>query len=101
MKNFVHCPEFLLLKRRPEHVKDADNILLSEISNHMIDNKHDYDDNDHEIYVFSLATGHSHKCILKIMILSATIRTSSRVKFWLFENYLSPSFKSSIRCIRS
>ena len=37
------------------------------------------------------------KCLLKIMMLSVTKRTSSRLKFWLFENYLSPSFKSSAR----
>jgi UDP-glucose:glycoprotein glucosyltransferase len=34
---------------------------------------------------------------LKIMMLSVTKRTSSKVKFWLFENFLSPSFKASAR----
>ena len=32
---------------------------------------------------------------LKIMMLSVVKRTSGKVKFWLLENFLSPSFKSS------
>ena len=31
--------------------------------------------------------------LLRIMMLSVTRQTSMPVKFWLFENYLSPSFK--------
>jgi UDP-glucose:glycoprotein glucosyltransferase len=33
--------------------------------------------------------------LLRIMMLSVTKRTSMPVKFWLFENYLSPTFKRS------
>jgi UDP-glucose:glycoprotein glucosyltransferase len=33
--------------------------------------------------------------LLRIMMLSVTKRTSAPVKFWLFENYLSPTFKAS------
>lgn len=95
MKDFVHRPEFLLVRRRPEYIKGADNVLLGDISNPIADNKND--DNDDIIHVFSLATGHLYERLLKIMMLSVTKRTSSRVKFWLFENYLSPSFKSSAR----
>lgn len=47
------------------------------------------------IHVFSLATGHMYERLLRIMMLSVTKRTSAPVKFWLFENYLSPSFKAS------
>jgi len=47
------------------------------------------------IHVFSLATGHLYERFLKIMMLSVTKRTSMKVKFWLFENYLSPTFKAS------
>lgn len=32
---------------------------------------------------------------LRIMMLSVSRHSSRRVKFWLFENYLSPSFKHS------
>lgn len=46
------------------------------------------------IHVFSLATGHMYERLLRIMLLSVTKRTSAPVKFWLFENYLSPTFKT-------
>lgn len=49
------------------------------------------------VHVFSLATGHAYERLLKIMMLSVTKRTTSPVKFWLFENFLSPSFKSSAK----
>lgn len=42
------------------------------------------------VHVFSLATGHAYERLLKIMMLSVTRRTSSPVKFWLFEN-VSPN----------
>jgi UDP-glucose:glycoprotein glucosyltransferase len=48
---------------------------------------------DDRIHVFSLATGHMYERLLRIMMLSVTKRTSKPVKFWLFENYLSPTFK--------
>lgn len=46
------------------------------------------------IHVFSLATGHMYERLLRIMMLSVVKRTSVKVKFWLFENYLSPTFKN-------
>jgi len=55
-------------------------------------------DNQNEeetIHVFSLATGHAYERLLRIMMLSVTKRASTKVKFWLFENFLSPSFKAS------
>lgn len=52
-------------------------------------------DGDDVVHVFSLATGHLYERFLKIMMLSVTKRTSSKVKFWLFENFLSPTFKTS------
>jgi hypothetical protein len=45
------------------------------------------------IHVFSLATGHAYERLLRIMMLSVSKRTKSPLKFWLFENYLSPTFK--------
>jgi UDP-glucose:glycoprotein glucosyltransferase len=50
-------------------------------------------DGDGKIHVFSLATGHMYERLLRIMMLSVTKRSSMPVKFWLFENYLSPTFK--------
>jgi UDP-glucose:glycoprotein glucosyltransferase len=47
------------------------------------------------IHVFSLATGHLYERFLKIMMLSVVKRASMPVKFWLLENFLSPSFKDS------
>jgi Glucosyltransferase 24/Thioredoxin-like domain/UDP-glucose:Glycoprotein Glucosyltransferase len=49
------------------------------------------------IHVFSLASGHLYERFLKIMMLSATKRSpSSKLKFWLIENFLSPQFKETI-----
>lgn len=51
-------------------------------------------DDDDKIHVFSLATGHMYERLLRIMMLSVSRQSSRRVKFWLLENYLSPSFKA-------
>jgi UDP-glucose:glycoprotein glucosyltransferase len=51
------------------------------------------EEDDNRIHVFSLATGHLYERFLRIMMLSATKQTSRPIKFWLFENYLSPRFK--------
>ncbi|CAM9347814.1 unnamed protein product [Chrysoparadoxa australica] len=53
------------------------------------------DDQDETIHIFSLASGHLYERFLKVMMLSVVKRTSSPVKFWLLENYLSPAFKAS------
>ncbi|CAB9500382.1 UDP-glucose:glycoprotein glucosyltransferase [Seminavis robusta] len=88
MKDFVNRGELLLVQRRKGHEKaklfSSDALSKSE-------------DEDEVINVFSLATGHLYERFLKIMMLSVTRRTSTKVKFWLFENFLSPSFKSSAR----
>ena len=49
------------------------------------------------VHVFSLATGALYERMLKIMMLSVRKRTSGPVKFWLFENYLTPEFKNDAR----
>lgn len=87
MQDFVNKGELLIVKRRPGHAKtslfDENDLSLPTGGE------------DDVIHVFSLATGHLYERFLKIMMLSVTKRTSSKVKFWLFENFLSPSFKSS------
>lgn len=84
MNDFVSRSSILLLKRRPGYEKAS---LFYDDEGKEVD--------DDVINVFSLATGHLYERFLKIMMLSVTKRTSSKVKFWLFENFLSPSFKES------
>ena len=91
MKDFVNKGELLVLRRRPGF-EDA-SIFHDE--HDIVTTKTDED----VINVFSLATGHLYERFLKIMMLSVTKRTSSKVKFWLFENFLSPTFKSSARAM--
>jgi UDP-glucose:glycoprotein glucosyltransferase len=79
MKDFLGKGELLIVKRRKGYEKAT---LF-------------YD--EEVINVFSLATGHLYERFLKIMMLSVTKRTSSKVKFWLFENFLSPTFKASAK----
>ena len=77
--------ETLLVKRKPGYEK----------ASLFYDDKNDDTKDDDVVHVFSLATGHLYERFLKIMILSVTKRTSTKVKFWLFENFLSPTFKAS------
>jgi UDP-glucose:glycoprotein glucosyltransferase len=92
MKDFVSRSEFLLVNRRPGYEEtsvffDKDHSKVTQ----------DQDEEEDVVHVFSLATGHLYERFLKIMMLSVTKRTSTKVKFWLFENYLSPTFKASAR----
>lgn len=52
--------------------------------------------NPERINVFTVATGHLYERFMKIMMTSATKHASRPVKFWLLENYLSPSFKKML-----
>lgn len=91
MKDFVSKGEILLVRRRPGFETST---LFHEEQHNTLEGS-----DDDVINVFSLATGHLYERFLKIMMLSVTKRTSSKVKFWLFENYLSPTFKSSARAM--
>ncbi|KAL7546885.1 hypothetical protein ACHAWF_010208 [Thalassiosira exigua] len=88
MKDFTNQGRLLLVKRR-KGFEQADLFLEEQ------DSGVPQQDSDETVHVFSLATGHAYERLLKIMMLSVTKRTSSKVKFWLFENFLSPSFKQS------
>ncbi|GKZ01044.1 hypothetical protein MPSEU_001055800 [Mayamaea pseudoterrestris] len=88
LQDFVNKGELLIVKRRPGYERESLFEDKEELSG---------DDNADVINVFSLATGHLYERFLKIMMLSVTKRTSAKVKFWLFENFLSPSFKESAR----
>ena len=90
MKDFVNPMEVVLVKRRKGY-EDAE--LLTK------DDEVVQSNDDDMIHVFSLATGHLYERFLKIMILSVTKRASKKVKFWLLENFLSPSFKTSVSAI--
>jgi len=88
MKDYVSKYQPLLVRRK-QGFEDAE--LFNSIGD--VRDKSD----DDTVHVFSLATGHLYERFLKIMMLSVTKRTSTRVKFWLFENYLSPGFKASAK----
>ena len=49
-----------------------------------------------DINIFTVASGHLYERMTYIMILSVLRHTSSSVKFWFIENFLSPSFKEFI-----
>ena len=82
MKDFTNPGRILLVKRRQGYEEASlfrdDVDITSNRAGH-----HDF------VHVFSLATGHAYERLLKIMMLSVTKRTSSPVKFWLFENVSS------------
>jgi len=88
VRDFIgrHKGEMLLVQRKPGYERAS---LFYE------DEKKTSRDDDDVVHVFSLATGHLYERFLKIMMLSVTKRTSTKVKFWLFENFLSPTFKAS------
>ncbi|KAJ1028757.1 hypothetical protein NDA16_001922 [Ustilago loliicola] len=49
-----------------------------------------------DINIFTVASGHLYERMTYIMILSVLKHTSSSVKCWFIENFLSPSFKEFI-----
>jgi UDP-glucose:glycoprotein glucosyltransferase len=49
-----------------------------------------------DINIFSVASGHLYERFLSIMMLSVMRHTNSTVKFWLIEDFLSPSFKQDV-----
>lgn len=53
-------------------------------------------DEQAEINIFSVASGHLYERMLNIMMLSVMKHTNHTVKFWFIEQFLSPSFKDSI-----
>jgi hypothetical protein len=57
-------------------------------------------ESDDRIHVFSLATGQVYERLLRIMMLSVVKRTTAPIKFWLFEYYLSPSFKATVTAMQ-
>lgn len=48
------------------------------------------------INIFSVASGHLYERFMSIMFLSVMRQTTSTVKFWLIEDFLSPSFKDFV-----
>ncbi|KAL8735600.1 MAG: hypothetical protein Q9166_000769 [cf. Caloplaca sp. 2 TL-2023] len=49
-----------------------------------------------DINIFSVASGHLYERMLNIMMVSVMRHTNHTVKFWFIEQFLSPSFKSSL-----
>lgn len=54
---------------------------------------------EEEINVFSLASGHLYERFIKIMMRSVSMSASKKVHFWLIENFLSPQFKVGIELV--
>ena len=48
------------------------------------------------IHIFSLASGLLYERFLRLMMASAVERSSQPLKFWLLDNFLSPSFRAAI-----
>lgn len=91
VKDFASEPEMLFVQRRPGLEKES---LFYDIVPQDLQASP-----DETVNVFSLATGHLYERFLKIMMLSVTKRTSAHVKFWLFENFLSPTFKATAKAM--
>jgi UDP-glucose:glycoprotein glucosyltransferase len=53
-------------------------------------------DEQAEINIFSVASGHLYERMLNIMMVSVMKHTNHTVKFWFIEQFLSPSFKDFI-----
>ncbi|OAP58443.1 hypothetical protein AYL99_07533 [Fonsecaea erecta] len=49
-----------------------------------------------DINIFSVASGHLYERMLNIMMVSVMKHTRHSVKFWFIEQFLSPSFKSTL-----
>ncbi|OQV08670.1 hypothetical protein CLAIMM_12901 isoform 3 [Cladophialophora immunda] len=49
-----------------------------------------------DINIFSVASGHLYERMLNIMMVSVMKHTKHSVKFWFIEQFLSPSFKSTL-----
>ena len=93
VKDFLSTYQKIHVSRKQEM---SEMELLSDDDIDSNDNdRHKLQAEDDVIHVFSLATGHLYERLLRIMMLSVSKRTSVRVKFWLLENFLSPSFKAS------
>lgn len=88
MRDFVNRGETLFVKRGKDYEKTDKSLGESLVAPSKAED-------EDIIHVFSLATGHLYERLLKIMMLSVTKRASTHVKFWLFENFLSPGFKAS------
>lgn len=66
------------------------NFFKSRLSNLMNPQEHP---KSAEINIFSVASGHLYERFLSIMTASVMQHTNHTVKFWLIEDFLSPSFK--------
>jgi hypothetical protein len=51
---------------------------------------------DDRVHIFAIASGRLYERLQRIMILSATRNTKSKLKFWLFEGFVSPQHRSDL-----
>ncbi len=86
--------ESLLAEDEDENDRKSSNWISNMFSSSS--GKEQDENSEDVVHVFSLATGHLYERLMRIMMLSVVKRSSVRVKFWLLENFLSPSFKDWI-----
>ena len=87
LKDIVNDQSLLLVTKNPEHLQEE-----------LLDPANIKDIGD-TIHVFSLASGKLYERLLKIMIRSVMKYTSSKVKFWLVEDFFSPNFAESLKLL--
>ena len=87
--SFISDYEIIRMTRNEGY--ETVNILDLPISTSVSDSS-----SDQTIHIFSLASGLVYERFLKIMMISVMKTTSSPVKFWFVENFLSPTFKEII-----
>lgn len=75
-----------------DYVSKATKFASSLLSNVGLKSKKEHAD----INIFSVASGHLYERMLNIMMVSVMRHTKHSVKFWFIEQFLSPSFKTSL-----
>ena len=60
------------------------------------DGSADDDDTPDTVHCFSLASGLLYERFLRIMMASASERSSAPLHFWLLGNFLSPGFRAAV-----
>lgn len=82
-----------------EHLKDAPNDgKLSQMKSFFKSRKNikDIPPKEADINIFTVVSGQSYEKLAAIMVASVREHTSSSIKFWFIENYLSPNFKTLV-----
>jgi UDP-glucose:glycoprotein glucosyltransferase len=77
-----------------DYVSKGFNFAQGVLSSVGVGSKDGLAENQADINIFSVASGHLYERMLNIMMVSVMRNTKHTVKFWFIEQFLSPSFKS-------